>query len=194
MFTPFPIKPVLLILAIMFLNACGGGGTSEKAGEMTEKTVAMVEAPANFQAAFGEAVTTYLALKDALVEANGDSAALLAQSLQEQLTALAGESGDPAFQSAWKPVGENLAAAAAALTAGEGLEAQRTAFYPLSQSLIKAVELVGPAGESLYVQHCPMAFDNTGADWLSNSSKIYNPYFGDMMLHCGEVTKTFAAK
>jgi Cu(I)/Ag(I) efflux system membrane fusion protein len=34
-----------------------------------------------------------------------------------------------------------------------------------------------------------MADDFKGADWLSLSDEIRNPYFGDQMLRCGEVTK-----
>jgi hypothetical protein len=32
-----------------------------------------------------------------------------------------------------------------------------------------------------------MAFDDTGATWISYSEEIKNPYFGDQMLHCGTV-------
>ena len=39
-----------------------------------------------------------------------------------------------------------------------------------------------------------MAFNNTGAYWLSNSKEIYNPYFGDMMLNCGRVADTFESE
>jgi Cu(I)/Ag(I) efflux system membrane fusion protein len=31
-----------------------------------------------------------------------------------------------------------------------------------------------------------MAFDNKGAYWLSETEEIRNPYFGDVMLGCGE--------
>jgi len=34
-----------------------------------------------------------------------------------------------------------------------------------------------------------MAFDGKGGYWLSNSKEIRNPYFGDIMLACGEVTE-----
>lgn len=39
----------------------------------------------------------------------------------------------------------------------------------------------------VYIQYCPMAFQNQGAHWLSLDSVIRNPYFGDQMLTCGEV-------
>jgi Cu(I)/Ag(I) efflux system membrane fusion protein len=43
----------------------------------------------------------------------------------------------------------------------------------------------------VYKEYCPMAFDNKGAYWLSESEEIRNPYFGKSMLTCGEVTTTY---
>ena len=40
---------------------------------------------------------------------------------------------------------------------------------------------------TIYKQYCPMAFNNEGAYWLSESKDIMNPYFGDRMLKCGRV-------
>jgi Cu(I)/Ag(I) efflux system membrane fusion protein len=38
-----------------------------------------------------------------------------------------------------------------------------------------------------------MAFDNAGATWLQDSEEIANPYFGEMMLGCGEIQETIGA-
>ena len=46
--------------------------------------------------------------------------------------------------------------------------------------------------QPFYVQHCPMAFDNAGANWLSEESAIRNPYFGDAMLTCGSTIDTLS--
>ena len=76
------------------------------------------------------------------------------------------------------------------LTGAASLDEIRTVFYPLSQTLARIVETFGSAGEKpLYIQFCPMAFDNKGATWLAASEEINNPYFGTMMLKCGEVRK-----
>ena len=40
---------------------------------------------------------------------------------------------------------------------------------------------------TLFKQYYPMAFDNKGAYWLSNTQDIYNPYFGEKMRFCGEI-------
>ena len=39
----------------------------------------------------------------------------------------------------------------------------------------------------LYIQYCPMANNDQGATWISSKEEIVNPYFGDLMLHCGNI-------
>ncbi len=46
------------------------------------------------------------------------------------------------------------------------------------------------ASGTMYKQFCPMAFNNTGAFWYSDTAEIRNPYFGDRMLKCGAVKET----
>jgi hypothetical protein len=40
---------------------------------------------------------------------------------------------------------------------------------------------------AVYKAYCPMANNNQGATWLSDSKEIRNPYFGDKMLKCGSL-------
>ena len=83
----------------------------------------------------------------------------------------------------------------AAQVSQSDIEAQRAAFSPLSESLAHCVEEFGPLDMTVYVQHCPMANDNAGGDWLSDKKEVFNPYFGEgMMYNCGSVKKTFAQK
>jgi Cu(I)/Ag(I) efflux system membrane fusion protein len=49
-------------------------------------------------------------------------------------------------------------------------------------------------GKPVYVAHCSMAFNNTGADWLQTDKKILNPYFGASMLQCGSIKKVVSVK
>jgi hypothetical protein len=68
----------------------------------------------------------------------------------------------------------------------------RIAFSPFSDSLSAAIRSGKiAAAEPLYLIHCPMAFNDQGADWISDEAKVLNPYFGDEMLHCGKVKSTF---
>ncbi len=66
-------------------------------------------------------------------------------------------------------------------------EAQIVYFDSLSVALYEYLQRQSGNHRTLYKQYCPMAFDNRGAFWLSSSEEIKNPYFGDKMLHCGQV-------
>lgn len=69
------------------------------------------------------------------------------------------------------------------------LPAQRKAFAAFSTGAKAYFKSTIKAG-ILYVQHCPMAFDGKGADWLAKDTAVTNPYFGAKMLNCGSVTAT----
>ncbi len=71
------------------------------------------------------------------------------------------------------------------------LEWLRVRFDLASTRLIAWIAESGnPLGIPLYLAHCPMAFDDIGADWLQTDTTIANPYFGAEMLRCGSITKT----
>jgi hypothetical protein len=67
------------------------------------------------------------------------------------------------------------------------LEGKRAIYSKLTEELYQMVK-AGKIGEGeLFLLHCPMAFDNQGANWISPRKDIMNPYFGDKMLKCGHV-------
>ncbi len=78
----------------------------------------------------------------------------------------------------------------AALAKSDHLGGQRAVFYELTRAMVPYLESHLSSG-AVYQQYCPMAFENTGAFWFSDSEEILNPYFGDAMLRCGKVEKTF---
>jgi Cu(I)/Ag(I) efflux system membrane fusion protein len=65
---------------------------------------------------------------------------------------------------------------------------RRPHFEALSNAMIAAVKANPDAfsGE-LYLMHCPMVYEDRGADWLQSDRELMNPYYGSMMLHCGEL-------
>jgi len=60
----------------------------------------------------------------------------------------------------------------------------------LSNELIALIKKEGMKSGELYVDFCPMALNDAGANWISNHKEISNPYFGKKMLDCGEVKET----
>jgi hypothetical protein len=84
-----------------------------------------------------------------------------------------------------------LFSSAEAMKKASDINQIRQAFSPFSDTLavlVRTRKII--AAESLYLVHCPMAFQDQGADWIADEPKVINPYFGDEMLHCGKVKAT----
>jgi len=67
------------------------------------------------------------------------------------------------------------------------LEQLREEFITLSEQIISIVKTSNPIDKTIYVQQCPLANRGEGAQWLSFSQQIKNPYYGASMLKCGSV-------
>lgn len=67
----------------------------------------------------------------------------------------------------------------------------RKAFRSVSENLIAFLQATDYSHAELVVDYCPMANSNKGAVWLSTDSTIRNPYFGEVMLSCGEIQADF---
>ena len=68
-------------------------------------------------------------------------------------------------------------------------------FELLSNDLILTLkQFSSDASQNIYLYHCPMAFDNKGADWLQNKEGTENPYFGSKMFKCGTQEEILAKK
>lgn len=77
------------------------------------------------------------------------------------------------------------------MLAAESLdEVRKPHFEKLSNALIATLKDQPQAiPGKLYIMHCPMVYGDHGADWLQDSDQLLNPYFGAMMLKCGELTE-----
>ncbi len=86
----------------------------------------------------------------------------------------------------WSRLTTAMAEGAARTIAAEGIEQRRVAFEPLSDNLWDAMAKFGHGPEGTVRRfHCPMAFDNKGANWIQAGDMVANPYFGGSMLRCG---------
>ncbi|WP_026935286.1 efflux RND transporter periplasmic adaptor subunit [Christiangramia echinicola] len=137
--------------------------------------------PKSFQQEFINVLGHYFELKDALVNSNPNSAANAAKSAIKALP-------DSSLQVMAAGHLEEVKEMLEAISKNDELENQRSHFIILSENMIALATNIDKLERSVYVQHCPMANSNKGADWLSQSSEVRNPYYGDAMLTCGEVT------
>lgn len=145
------------------------------------------ETPKAFKAQVGALAEAYLDLKDAFVHTDAQAAQKTATAFLEQLEQVDMGLLKGQAHMYWMQQLQALSAHARNMAGENDIEAQRKQFDFLSQAMIHTVKAFGAEGKVLFVQSCPMAFDNQGADWLSTEETIENPYFGDKMMKCGSV-------
>jgi hypothetical protein len=74
-----------------------------------------------------------------------------------------------------------------AIVKSADVDAERMHFAELSMHTYELVKAFG-AGKKIYYDHCPMALNNKGANWLSEDVVIQNPYFkGTEMNACSKI-------
>ncbi|MDC7994297.1 DUF3347 domain-containing protein [Altibacter sp. HG106] len=161
---------------VLTLIACGNEKKEPKTVTVDNEAPITIEASeetTSFNDAKMEQVfDQYLEVKNALVQTDKEATQTAASNL---LTAFANIG-----------VSEKAFMAGQAMVEAEDVEAQREAFVVVTAEVETLLEGALSEG-AVYKQYCPMAFNNTGAYWLSDSKEIYNPYFGDKMLRCGRV-------
>lgn len=152
-----------------------------------------MNASSEFKKQLGGVVEAYLQLKDAFVatdeELSESTAQLSLESLNKvDMSLLKGEAHN-FWMTELKLMKDNLNG----IISMKGIEMKRSHFEIVSDHLTIAIKSFGfelKNTNTLYLQFCPMAFNNKGAYWLSDVEEISNPYFGDVMLRCGETKET----
>lgn len=149
--------------------------------------VAYKNVDAKAAASLKEIVDHYLHIKNAMVKDDGNEAANGAKAMEEAVSKL-DKSLLTAEQKAAYDKNEGELKTQSARIAGNGadIKKQREYFSPLSVAVYNLSKTFG-GGRTVYHEHCPMARDNQGAMWISETKEIKNPYFGAAMLTCGSV-------
>lgn len=146
------------------------------------------EVPASFAQHIAEAFNRYEALTAALAADDFDAARQTVVAYHEHLLAAEADSLIDTQHQAWQAVDRKLHKSLHAMAEGGDLDAIRAHLEPLSDYTALAVQAFAPDQvQAMYRAHCPMAFDNEGADWLQAGEQIANPYFGASMLRCGSI-------
>jgi hypothetical protein len=180
----------LLCLVAVAIAGCSGkkgGESTETKDAMAEPTGPRFEVDGTFQKQLSATFEEYLALKDALVASDAEAARSAATQARNVLTTVDGSLLSGAAQNDWNAYREGMDRALDAIALESDLEKQRELFSDFTASMYESVKAFGLGGGIAFYEYCPMAFDNEGGYWLSDSETIRNPYFGDKMLTCGSV-------
>ena len=132
----------------------------------------------------------YIGLKDALVASDAVKASEQARRLGSALDEVDMELLHGAAHMKWMGQLEILNREAGKIASSQVLDEQRLAFAAFNDAFYESLKTFGLHQGTVYYQYCPMARGDKGAYWLSNIKEIKNPYFGEMMLSCGETRET----
>jgi membrane fusion protein, copper/silver efflux system len=146
-----------------------------------------LRASGTFRVQLRQLYEEYERIRDALVAADASAVSPAARSMRTALSGMDISTLSEAHRLEWVQRAQTLRSSIDALATNRNIEKQREHFSALSNTLYAVVKRFGINGASLYWQHCPMAFNDAGASWLSSIKEIRNPYFGDKMLKCGVV-------
>ncbi|QNR24221.1 efflux RND transporter periplasmic adaptor subunit [Croceimicrobium hydrocarbonivorans] len=132
----------------------------------------------------------YFKLKDALVADDFNAAEKSIETLSKRLraTKMSYFKGDA--HQLWMQESAAMNKGLQSMANSQDLDEMREHFIRVSEAAVQLATRFPPLQSSWYIQHCPMANSNKGADWLSKSEEIRNPYFGSAMLTCGEISQS----
>ncbi len=187
---------------ILFLIACSGKkqeaaetheghdqqATAEASAPMEVKAFENVDPSVKTQ--INGFLSDYFTLNQALIEDNQDGAKAAAKKLSGtvnsfDMSKLEGEQMD--FYHAQQA---NLDLGLKGIAESTDIEETRNELAMISGAMYALVKAYHPNETELYFQFCPMAKNGEGANWLSNTKEIVNPYMGQRMLKCGKTQET----
>jgi len=168
----------------------GGGNVGHQHGTITPAapiSFEKVSLSAKAKKALEPLFTDYFSFKEHLADDNFDQGKSAAMSFKTTLEKINEKSFEGESLKQWQQFQANLANNSQHLAHATDLENLRKQFQQISEVMVALVSSFGSPSDEIFVQHCPMANNDNGADWLSLSKEIKNPYFGSAMLRCGEV-------
>jgi len=130
---------------------------------------------------------SYFRLKNALTEDDFEQSKVELEKLSESIKQVNMKIFKEKTHNSWMTLSSELKSNVKVALSGTQIEEVRKSFIAISKTILQLNKFFDPLNYTTYVQHCPMANNNKGADWLSKEEEIKNPYFGSSMLTCGEV-------
>jgi uncharacterized protein DUF3347 len=195
---------ILTVAASVTFAACNGdqaskGNDAVKLGTDTTRitqadTTSLGEVPPTFSnveptlaASLKAVVDHYLDVKNALVNNNGDEAARGGKAMAEAIEKVDKSLLTVEQKKVYDDIEDDLKEHAEHIAKNSGdIKHQREHFVMMSEDVYDLAKAFG-GGQKLYHDHCPMANDNKGAMWLSETREVKNPYFGGKMNECVKV-------
>ncbi|MDC6384988.1 efflux RND transporter periplasmic adaptor subunit [Flagellimonas taeanensis] len=159
------------------------GGVSMTGHEGHGQVNTDMDFPSGMKTDFKGILENYLKLKDALVASNEKEARQFARKGAEESEKVVGMQMGPKEKTYFSTLTNHFLD----MSNESSLVGQREKFVLLSEQMVEIGNQMQGMGQTIYVQKCPMANKNEGANWLSLEKEIRNPYYGEDMLTCGSI-------
>ena len=183
------MKKFVLYGLVLVLAACGSSDEKAKEEPKPQGPLTKSANSAAFNQSFGQLLTDYYSLKDNFITENNAAITQSAKILMISADSLKlGElMADSNIVNTAKIYSEGISSELKGLLGEKDLEAKRKSFQMVSDQLYDLIRTVRYDQAIIYHDYCPMAFNEQGANWLSSTATIRNPYIPKKMMTCGEV-------
>jgi Cu(I)/Ag(I) efflux system membrane fusion protein len=184
---------------VLLFASCAGEDKSAAENTAGNQPLAAGKNSAAFNQSFDKMLNAYFALRDGLVDydtvkANAASRELAQHADNLAINEITNDSTGAVRETA-KNFAGTVSGSAKGLVGETELEKKKREFQMISDAMYDLVRTVKYDQQKIYHQHCPMAFGEEDAYWISTSPEIINPYLGKQhpkyksgMLHCGDIT------
>jgi Cu(I)/Ag(I) efflux system membrane fusion protein len=185
------MKKIGIVLLITGWIACTNKGQQADQQKMVGG-IQKASTSIGFDSSFGKLATDYFNLKEQFVNEQDSMINFYTRALIKDADSLhfEGLKADSAIIETAKMNTESISAEGEGLLGETTLDNKRKSFYTLSEQMHDLMKLVEYHGQVVYQIHCPMAFKGEGANWLSNTAAIRNPYIPKKMISCGNIIDT----
>lgn len=177
------------------LQLRGGASLMTRADDASRQED-VIDVPAAFREALEPVIDDYLRLQAALADDDFGAAQTEARALLESARKVDPEEHRASARAAevWTALRTDVEQHANHMIQARDIRGAREGFDGVSKATARVLAHFGnPTDEPLHLAHCPMVFENRGAEWIQRGETVDNSYYGAQMLTCGEIRQTIPA-
>lgn len=176
-----------MAFASILFTACNNSTSDKQVSDITVSAGTSDQISTETKKPADDILAAYLKIKNALTNDNDKEAASTASELAKAFKELDKSALTAEQSKVFADIQGDAIEHAEHIASNAGnLVHQREHFETLSDEVYEFVKATG-AGQKLYYTNCPMYNNNKGANWLSETEEVKNPYLGQEMLTCGTV-------
>jgi len=140
------------------------------------------------QAALGPVYSAYFEIQMALAYDSLAAANKAFEKLRNAISETDMELFKDEAHTRWMQISKSVTAAVIDGQSAKTITEEREAFFHLSLGIIEMHDTFGHADDDpYYLTFCPMAQKGNGAYWLQRQNVVWNSFYGESMLRCGEI-------